>query len=61
MSAIYSVLQVARSNVAGRTAGWLTRRRGQPPQSDEDLGGIKVIIDSLPIYGSRRVHAHLVC
>jgi putative transposase len=60
MSAVCATLQVARSNIAEQAAGRPAKRRGRPPQSDEDLvAAIKVIIGTLPTYGYRRVHALL--
>ena len=61
MSTVCATLQVARSNIAAQAAGRPAKRRGRPPQPDEDLvAAIKVIIGSLPTYGYRRVHALLV-
>jgi putative transposase len=61
MSAVCSTLRVARSNIAEQAAGRPIKRRGRPPQPDEELvAAIKTIIGSLPTYGYRRVHALLV-
>jgi putative transposase len=61
MSAVCSTLRVARSNIAEPAAGRPIKRRGRPPQPDEELvAAIKTIIGSLPTYGYRRVHALLV-
>lgn len=61
MSAVCSTLWVARSNIAEQAAGRPIKRRGRPPQPDEELvAAIKTIIGSLPTYGYRRVHALLV-
>jgi hypothetical protein len=48
MSAVCSTLQIARSNIAEQVAGRPAKRRGRPPQPDEDLvAAIKAIIGSL--------------
>jgi putative transposase len=61
MSAVCSTLRVARSNIAEQAAGRPIKRRGRPPQPDEELvAAIKTVIGSLPTYGYRRVHARLV-
>ncbi len=61
MSAVCSTLEVARSNIAEQAAGRPAKRRGRPPQPDEELvAAIKTIIGHLPTYGYRRVHALLV-
>ena len=60
MSAVCATLEVARSNIAEQVAGRPVKRRGRPPQSDEDLvEAIKTVIGTLPTYGYRRVHALL--
>ena len=61
MSAVCATLQVARSNIAEQAAGRPVKRRGRPPEPEEELvASIKAIIGSLPTYGYRRVHALLV-
>lgn len=60
MSSVCETLQVARSNITERVAGRPEMRKGRPPSPDADLvSEIKAIIDDLPTYGYRRVHAVL--
>ena len=60
MSAIASTLGVARSNLSARLIPAASRRRGRPPQPDDDLlARIKAAIADMPTYGYRRVHAIL--
>ena len=45
MSAVCSTLQVARSNIAEQAAGRPVKRRGRPPDPEEELvAAIKTII-----------------
>jgi len=51
---------VARSNIAERVRQRSSRARGRPPLADQELlDEIKTIIDDMPTYGYRRVHAIL--
>ncbi|WP_153003800.1 IS3 family transposase, partial [Aureimonas ureilytica] len=60
MSAVCTVLDVARSNIAERMAGRHRKPLGRPPQPDADLvAAIKAVIADMPTYGYRRVHAIL--
>ena len=60
MSAVCTVLGVARSNIAGRLARRPRKPLGRPPQPDDDLvAAIKAVIADMPTYGYRRVHAIL--
>ena len=60
MSAVATTLGLARSTVTARLAPAEPRRRGRPPQRDDDLlARIKAVIAGMPTYGYRRVHAIL--
>ncbi|MCV3739512.1 IS3 family transposase [Rhizobium sp. TRM96647] len=60
MKAVCETLGVARSNIAARATGSLSRARGRPPLPDRELvADIKAIIADMPTYGYRRVHAIL--
>ncbi len=60
MSAVAATLGLARSNLAARLTPAEPRRRGRPPQPDDDLlARIKAVIADMPTYGYRRVHAIL--
>lgn len=60
MKIVCETLGVARSNIAARAAGSLSRTRGRPPLPDRELlEEIKAIIADMPTYGYRRVHAIL--
>ncbi|CAN7747716.1 IS3 family transposase [Ensifer adhaerens] len=60
MKAVCETLGVARSNIAARATGSLSRARGRPPLPDRELvEDIKAIIADMPTYGYRRVHAIL--
>jgi len=60
MSAVAETLDVARSNLAERTAGRPPQRKGRPPLPEEELvKTIKAIVAELPTYGYRRVWAIL--
>jgi putative transposase len=53
-------LGVSRSNLTDRLTPTAPRRRGRPPQPDDELvPAIKAIIAGMPTYGYRRVHALL--
>ncbi len=52
MSAVCTVLDVARSNIAERMAGRSHQRLGRPPQPDAELvAAIKAVIADMPTYG----------
>ena len=58
MKTVCETLGVARSNIAARATGSLSRARGRPPLPDRELvENIKAIIADMPTYGYRRVHA----
>ncbi|MEL4073544.1 IS3 family transposase, partial [Ochrobactrum sp. GPK 3] len=60
MKALCETLGVARSNIAARATGTLSRARGRPPLPDADLvAQIKAVIEEMSTYGYRRVHAIL--
>ena len=60
MKAVCETLSVARSNIAERSKGRGSGRRGRPPEPDGELvAGIEEVIKHLPTYGYRRVHAVL--
>lgn len=60
MKALCETLGVARSNIAARATGTLSRARGRPPLPDADLvAPIKAVIEEMSTYGYRRVHAIL--
>jgi putative transposase len=60
MTAVCETLGVARSNIAERVGQRPSRARGRPPLADQELmDEIKTIIDDMPTYGYRRVHAIL--
>jgi putative transposase len=60
MKAVCETLGVARSNIAERSKGRGSGRRGRPPEPDGELvAGIEEVIKGLPTYGYRRVHAVL--
>ena len=60
MTAVCETLGVARSNIAERVRQRPSRARGRPPLADQKLlEEIKSIIDDMPTYGYRRVHAIL--
>lgn len=60
MRAVCETLGVARSNIAERSKGRGSGRRGRPPEPDGELvAGIEDVIKDLPTYGYRRVHAVL--
>lgn len=60
MTAVCETLGIARSNIAERVKQRPSRARGQPPLADQELmDEIKTIIDDMPTYGYRRVHAIL--
>ncbi len=60
MSAVAETLGVARSNLAERTAGRHSQRKGRPPLPEKDLlQTIKAVVADLPTYGYRRVWAIL--
>jgi len=60
MTAVCETLGVARSNIAERVRHRPPRARGRPPLADQELlDEIKAIIDDMPTYGYRRVHAIL--
>lgn len=60
MTAVCETLGVARSNIADRVRQRPSRARGRPPLADQELmDEIKTIIDDMPTYGYRRVHAIL--
>lgn len=60
MTAVCETLGVARSNIAERVKPRPSRTRGRPPLADQELvDEIKAIIDDMPTYGYRRVHAIL--
>ncbi len=52
MSAVCTVLDVARSNIAKRIAGRSRKPLGRPPQPDDELvAAIKAVIADMPTYG----------
>lgn len=60
MTAMCETLVVARSNIAERVRQRHFRARGRPPLADQELvDEIKSIIDEMPTYKYRRVHAIL--
>jgi len=60
MTAVCETLGVARSNIAERVKQLPSRARGRPPLDEQELlEEIKSIIDDMPTYGYRRVHAIL--
>jgi putative transposase len=60
VSAVATTLGLARSTVTARLTPAEPRRRGRPPQRDDDLlARIKAVIADMPTYGYRRVHAIL--
>ncbi len=60
MTAVCETLGVARSNISARVKQRPSRARGRPPLADQELvDAIKTIIDDMPTYGYRRVHAIL--
>jgi putative transposase len=60
MTAVCETLGVARSNIEERVRQRTSRARGRPPLADQQLmEEIKTIIDDMPTYGYRRVHAIL--
>jgi putative transposase len=60
MTAVCETLGAARSNIAERVKRRPSRSRGRPPLADQELlEEIKSIIDDVPTYGYRRVHAIL--
>ncbi|MBX4935218.1 IS3 family transposase [Rhizobium bangladeshense] len=60
MTAVCETLGVARSNIAERVKQRPSKSRGRPPLADQELlDEIKTIIDDMPTYGYRRVHAIL--
>lgn len=60
MTAVCEALGVARSNIAERVKQRPSKTRGRPPLPDQELlDEIKSIIDDMPTYGYRRVHAIL--
>lgn len=60
MTAGCETLGVARSNIAERVKQRPSKSRGRPPLADQELlDEIKTIIDDMPTYGYRRVHAIL--
>lgn len=60
MKAVCETLGVAGSNIAERSKGRGSGRRGRPPEPDGELvAGIEEVIKGLPTYGYRRVHAVL--
>ncbi len=60
MTAVCETLGVARSNITERVKQRPSRTRGRPPLADQELlEEIKSIIDDMPTYGYRRVHAIL--
>jgi putative transposase len=60
VSAVAETLGVSRSNLAERLKPTASRRRGRPPQPDDELvAQIKAVIAEMPTYGYRRVHAIL--
>ncbi|MBW9089614.1 IS3 family transposase [Rhizobium wenxiniae] len=60
MTAVCETLGVARSNIAERVKQRPSKTRGRPPLADQELvDEIKTIIDDMPTYGYRRVHAIL--
>lgn len=60
MKTLCETLGVARSNIAPRATGTLSKARGRPPLPDADLvAQIKAVIEEMSTYGYRRVHAVL--
>ena len=60
MSAVAETLGVSRSNLTERLKPAAPKRRGRPPQPDDELvAQIKAVIAEMPTYGYRRVHAIL--
>ena len=60
MTVVCETLGVARSNIAERVRQRPSRARWRPPLADQELvEEIKSIIDEMPTYGYRRVHAIL--
>lgn len=60
MKTVCETLGVARSNIAARATGSLSKARGRPSLPDRELvEDIKAIIADMPTYGYRRVHSIL--
>ena len=60
MTTVCETLGVARSNIAESVKRRPSQARGRPPLADRELvDEIKTIIDDMPTYGYRRVHAIL--
>lgn len=60
MTTVCETLGVARSNIAESVKRRPSKARGRPPLADRELvDEIKIIIDDMPTYGYRRVHAIL--
>jgi transposase InsO family protein len=60
MTTVCETLGVARSNIAESVKRRPSKARGRPPLADRELvDEIKTIIDDMPTYGYRRVHAIL--
>lgn len=60
MTAVCETLGIARSNIAERVKQRHSRAQGRPPLADQELvDEIKTIIDGMPTYGYRWVHATL--
>ena len=60
MKTVAEVIAVSRSNLAERRQGHPQKRIRRPPLPDEELmAQIRAVIDELPTYGYRRVHAIL--
>ncbi len=60
MSAVAATMGLSRSTLTTRLTPTKRRRRGRPPQPDDDLlVRIKAVIADMPTYGYRRVHAIL--
>lgn len=60
MTAVCETFGVALSSIAERVRQRHSRARGRPPRADQELmDEITTIIDDMPTYGYRRVHAFL--